>query len=113
MYKLFSMLVVASGTIVGGVSSASAACDCGSGHGAAPAATAQAPKKAPAATARSPKAPTATARSAQAPATAQNGRQTIRRYSTAPAPSNRAATPRRTRGWSGQSWNATQKVFGY
>lgn len=109
MFKLYSMLMLGASLSTATAGSA-AACDCDSGQArvAAPTATARA-SRAPTATARLPKAPAASAQNA----TAQNGRQTIRRYSVAPAPSTRAPAARRSRGGSGQSWNATKKVLGY
>ena len=94
MLKLFSLLVVAGVTTVAGVDSVRA---CGCGGAAAPAA---------AATASAARAPTATA---------QNGRQSTRRYSVAPATAYRAPAMMRrgSRSSSGPSWSATRKVLGY
>lgn len=94
MFKLFSMLLVAGATTVTGVNSA-LACGCASDQASAPA---------PSATARAPRTPNAVA---------QNGRQSIRRYSMSPAPAYRAPAMRRGRSYSGPSWTATRKILGY
>lgn len=99
MFKLFSTFLIAGATTVAGVNTA-LACGC---------ASEQAPAPAYAAAARAPRAPNALA---------QNGRQSIRRYSTSPAPSYRAPAyrapaMRRGRPYDGPSWTATRKVLGY
>lgn len=94
MLKLFSLFVLAGVTTVAGVDSVRA-CGCADGGAAAPAA--------------------ATASTARAPSkTAQNGRQSTRRYSLAPATNDRApAMMRGSRSSNGSSWSATRKVLGY
>ncbi|HEV7225529.1 MAG TPA: hypothetical protein VGN42_22680 [Pirellulales bacterium] len=93
MSKLFSLLVVAGVTTAAGIDSVRA-CGCG-GAAAAPA---------PAAAAV-PRAPTTTA---------QNGRQSTRRYSSMPstyaAPMMRSY---RSNGSRGPSWSASRKILGY
>ena len=93
MFKLFSTLAVAGVLALAGIDSVQACGGCGS---AAPAP----------ATAKAPRAPTATA---------QNGRQSIRRYSVAPgATSYRAPSMMYgRRASSGPSWSASRKVLGY
>lgn len=95
MFKLFSTFLIAGATTVAGGNSAGA-CGCAS-------------DQAPTAMARAPRSPNAVA---------QNGRQSIRRYSTSPAPSYRAPAyrapaMRRGRPYDGPSWTATRKVLGY
>lgn len=93
MFKLFLMLVVAGATALAGVSSAQACGGCSS----APSAPA---------TAKAPSASTATA---------QNGRQSYRRYSVAPgATTYRApAMMNGRRSSSGPNWSASRKVLGF
>jgi hypothetical protein len=116
MPKLFSMIFVVGATITHCVSSAAAVCDCASGQARVAASTTTA--RATPTTARASQPPAPTARGSKAPGSAtqnaigQNGRQTVRRYSLAPAPSNRAPASR-SRGSNGQSWNAARKVLGY
>ena len=92
MFKLFSTFAVAGALTLAGIDSAQACGGCGS---AAPAP----------ATAQAPRAPTATA---------QNGRQSIRRYSAAPGATTYRAPSMRynRRSPGGLGWSASRKVLG-
>ena len=93
MFKLFSMLVVAGSTALVAADSAQASGGCCS----APAAPA---------TAKAPSAPTATA---------QNGRQSYRRYSVAPGGSTYRAPAMMygRRSSTSPGWSASRKVLGF
>lgn len=93
MFKLLSTLIVAGALALAANDSAQAYGGCGS---AAPAP----------ATAQAPRAPTATA---------QNGRQSIRRYSATPGATTYRAPSMMygRRASSGPSWSASRKVLGF